>query len=151
MAREVGDAKGHVVSDVPRPTDRFMTLSMFFQDYLRRNKNIRMHLNFTFGTGLPFGIPDNNIIYRNPYRFQPYHRVDIGFGVQLWKDAWRERKPRHFLRFTRDTWVSLEVFNLLKVANEASNIWIKAINNSQYAIPNYLTGRRLNLRVRMDF
>jgi hypothetical protein len=151
MAREIGDASGHAVADVPRPTDRLMTMSMFFQDYLRKNKNVRMHLNFTVGTGLPFGIPDNNVIYRNPYRFQPYHRVDIGFGFQLWKNAWRERRPRHFLRFTRDTWASLEVFNLLKVANEASNIWIKAINNSQYAIPNYLTGRRLNLRVRMDF
>jgi hypothetical protein len=151
MARNLGDKTGHPVADVPRPTDRLMTLSMFFQDYLRKNKNIRMHLNFTVGTGLPFGIPDNNIVYRNPYRFQPYHRVDIGFGFQLWKDSWRARHPHHLLRFTRDTWASLEVFNLLKVSNEASNIWIKAIDNVQYAIPNYLTGRRLNFRVRMDF
>ena len=42
-----------------------------------------MHLNFTVGSGLPFGVPDNNIIYRNPYRFAPYHRVDIGFGSPL--------------------------------------------------------------------
>ena len=110
-----------------------------------------MHLNFTVGSGLPFGVPENNIIYRNPYRFAPYHRVDIGFGFQLWKEQWRNRKPRHFLRFTRNTWASLEVFNLLKVANEASNVWIKTIENTQYAIPNYLTGRRLNVRVRMDF
>jgi hypothetical protein len=59
---------------VPRPTDRFFTFSTFFQDYLRKNKNIRMHLNFTVGAGLPFGVVDNNIIYRNPYRFKPYHR-----------------------------------------------------------------------------
>jgi len=124
---------------------------MFFQDYLRKNQNIRMHLNFTVGTSLPFGIPDNNIEYRNPYRFQPYHRVDIGFGFQLWKKEWIERRPRHFLRFTRNTWASFEVFNLMKVANEASNTWIKAITNIQYAIPNYLTGRRVNLRVKMDF
>ena len=151
MIRKIGDTEGHVIKDVPRPTDRFLTLSMFFQDYLRRNQNVRMHLNFTVGTGLPFGVVDDNIVYRNPYRFTPYHRVDIGFGFQLWKEAWRERRPHHFLRFTRSTWASLEVFNLLKVANEASNTWIKAITNVQYAIPNYLTGRRLNVRVRMDF
>lgn len=149
--REVGAAEGTVVKNVPRPTDRLVNLSMFFQDYLRRNENIRMHLNFTVGTGLPFGLPDNNIIYRNPYRFTPYHRVDIGFGFQLWKSAWEERRPKHFLRFTRNTWASVEVFNLMKVANEASNLWIKSIYNNQYAIPNYLTGRRLNIRLRMDF
>ena len=149
--RNVGDRVGHDVKDVPRPTDRLFTMSMFFQDYLRKNKNIRMHLNLTVGTGLPFGVLDNNIVYRNSYRFAPYHRVDIGFGFQLWKQAWRRNRPHHFLRFTRDTWASLEVFNLLKVANEASNTWIKTIENTQYAIPNYLTGRRINLRVRMDF
>lgn len=149
--RKVGDRVGEDVKDVPRPTDRLFTMSMFFQDYLRKNKNIRMHLNLTVGTGLPFGVLDNNIIYRNSYRFAPYHRVDIGFGFQLWKQAWRSRRPNHFLRFTRDTWASLEVFNLLKVANEASNTWIKTIENTQYAIPNYLTGRRINFRVRMDF
>jgi hypothetical protein len=148
--RELGQREGQDVKDVPRPTDRLFTFSTFFQDYLQKNKNIRMHLNFTVGSGLPFGVPDNNIIYRNPYRFAAYHRVDIGFGFQLWKEQWRKRKPNHFLRFTRNTWASLEVFNLMKVANEASNVWIKTIENTQYAIPNYLTGRRLNVRVRMD-
>lgn len=149
--RELGQREGQDVKDVPRPTDRLFTFSTFFQDYLRKNKNVRMHLNFTVGSGLPFGVPDNNIIYRNPYRFAPYHRVDVGFGFQLWKEQWRKRKPNHFLRFTRNTWASLEVFNLMKVANEASNVWIKTIENTQYAIPNYLTGRRLNVRIRMDF
>ena len=149
--RELGDLQGYDVADVPRPTDRIFTLSTFFQDYLRKNRNITMQLNFTVGTSLPFGIPDNNVIYRNPYRFAPYHRVDIGFGFQLWKRDWLERRPHHFLRFTRSTWASFEVFNLLNVANEASNTWIKAITNIQYAIPNYLTGRRVNVRLKVDF
>lgn len=149
--RTRGQREGVNVRDVPRPTDRFFTMSMFFQDNLKRNKNIKMHLNFTVGSGLPFGLAENNIVYRNTYRFKPYHRVDIGFGWQLWKREWEARKPRHFLRFTRNTWVSLEVFNLMQVANEASNIWIKTVTNTQYAIPNYLTSRRINLRLRMDF
>ena len=37
-ARKLGDAEGHDVADVPRPTDRFFTVSTFFQDYLRNNK-----------------------------------------------------------------------------------------------------------------
>lgn len=150
QVRKVGQREGQPVNNVPRPTDRLFNLSMFFQDYLPRNENIRMHLNLTVGGGLPFGIPNNNIVFRNPYRFSPYHRVDAGFGFQLWKEAWRERKPNHFLRHTRSVWAAIEVFNLLAVANEASNVWIKAIDNRQYAIPNYLTGRRVNLRFRVD-
>jgi hypothetical protein len=151
LFRKVGQRQGTPVSDVPRPTDRFMTLSMFFQDYMRRNRNAKMHLNFTVGSGLPFGVVNNNLIYRNPYRFKPYHRVDIGFSLLLYNEDTHKRRANHILRFTRNTWASLEVFNLMKVANEASNIWIKTIENTQYAVPNYLTGRRLNLRVRMDF
>lgn len=149
--RTVGQREGVNVKDVPRPTDRLFNLSMFFQDNLKRNKNFKMHLNFTVGAGLPFGLADNNTIYRNTYRFKPYHRVDIGFGWLLWNESWKERKPKHFLRFTRNTWLSLEVFNLMQVANEASNTWIKTVYNTQYAIPNYLTSRRLNLRIRVDF
>jgi hypothetical protein len=148
--REVGSITGTDVKTVPRPTDRFFNLSMFFQDYLKNNKNIRMHLNLTVGSGLPFGLPENNLVYRNPYRLTPYHRVDMGSSILLWKDAWRTKRPKHFLRFSRNAWISLEIFNLLNVRNEASNTWIKTIYNTQYAIPNYLTGRRVNLRVRID-
>lgn len=149
--RAVGEPEGRNIADVPRPTDQFMTLSVFFQDYLPKNKNFKMHLNTTIGTGLPFGFPGNNEVYRNTYRLKPYHRVDLGFSVLLWDRDWIGRKPHHFLRFTRNTWLSLEVFNLMQVANEASKTWIKTIYNTQFAMPNYLSSRRLNLRVRMDF
>lgn len=139
------------VNDVPRPTDQFMTLSMFFQDYLPNNENFKMFLNMAVGTGLPFGLKDNNIVYRNNFRFKPYHRVDIGFGYQLWKSDWKSKKPKHPLKFTESAWLSLEVFNLLEVANVANNTWIKTITNTQFAIPNFLTSRRINLRLKFDF
>ncbi len=151
LRRKRGEREGSEVKDVPRPTDRFMTLTMFFQDYLPKNKNFKTHINLSFGTGLPFGLKDRNTTYRNTYRFSAYHRVDIGFSVQLWKDGWRFGKPNHPLRFSRQTWLSLEVFNLLQVQNAASNTWIKTIYNTQFAIPNYLTSRRINLRLKMDF
>ena len=151
LRREVGQEEATPVDDVPRPTDQFMTLSVFFQDYLPRNKNFKMHLNFTVGTGLPFGLLDNNRIFRNTYRFNAYHRVDIGFSLLLWDESKRAKRPNHFLRFTRNAWLSLEIFNLMQVENQAGNTWIKTIFNQQYAIPNFLTSRRINLRLRMDF
>lgn len=151
LRREVGQEEATPVDYVPRPTDQLVTLSVFFQDYLPKNENFKMNLNFTVGTGLPFGIPNNNIVYRNTYRFEPYHRVDIGFAVLLWDQSRRLRRPHHPLRFTRNTWISFEVFNLMNVQNQSGNTWIKTVFLQQYAIPNYLTSRRINLRLRMDF
>lgn len=151
LKREIGELTAKEVSFVPRPTDQFMTLSMFFQDYLRDNKNFKMHLNFTVGSGLPYGLRGNNQVYRNTYRFKPYHRVDIGFSLMLWEKSREATQPKHLLGFSRSAWVSLEVFNLMDVSNVASNSWIKTFTNTQYAIPTYLTSRRINLRFRMEF
>lgn len=151
LVRDVGQAEGTPVKDVPRPTDQFMTLNVFFQDYLPNNENFRVHLNTSIGTGLPFGIKDNNIIYRNTYRYKPYHRVDIGFSVRLWSREWEHAKPQSIFRLTRDSWLSLEIFNLLQVRNEASRTWVKTIFKSQYAIPNFLSSRRVNLKFRVEF
>lgn len=151
MKREAGSIESVEVKDVPRPTDQFMTLNVYFQDYLPNNENFKVHLNLAFGSGLPFGLPENNIVYRNTYRYTPYRRVDIGFSAQLWKREWENKRPKNPLRFCRSSWISLEVFNLLGIRNEADKTWIKAINNQQYAISNYLTSRRINVRWRFEF
>ena len=151
ISLEEGGLNKREVEFVSRPTDQLMTLSVFFQDHLRRNENLKMHFNFTFGSGLPFGVPGNNVIIRNPFRFKEYHRVDIGFSALLYNQNWASRRPNHFLNFSKNTWLSLEVFNLLQVANVASNTWIKSVYNVQYAVKNFLTSRRVNLRLKIDF
>ncbi len=145
------DGQDVEIDDVPRPTDKFFNLSMFFQDYLQNNKNVKMNLGLSVGTGLPFGFVGNNEVYRNSFRFNTYHRVDAGFSFLLWDKKMKERKPNHPLRNTKSAWISFEVFNLLQVANEASNTWIKTITNGYYAIPNNLTSRRLNLKLKVEF
>ena len=149
--REIGDLEGRDVADVPRPTDQAVQLALFFQDYLPKNENFKVHVNFTFGTGLPFGLLGNNIQYRNTYRYRPYHRVDMGFSFLLWNKSWRNRKPNNLLRFTDNAWLSIEAFNLMGVLNVANNTWVKDIYGVQYAIPNFLTSRRINLRLKFDF
>ncbi len=140
------------VNDVPRPTDRLFALSMLFQDYLPQNENFKMNLNLTVSSGVPFGLPNDNVVYRNTYRFNPYYRADIGFSALLWDrnkgSSWRLSSS---LRHIRKAWVSVEVFNLLDVQNTAANTWVKTIFSQQFAIPNYLTSRRINVRFRVDF
>lgn len=151
LYREVGDTTDYVRRTVPRPTDRRVNVSMFFQDYLPGNERFKVHMNLNVGSGLPFGLNGSNTIYRNSFRFKMYNRVDMGFSYSLWDESLRKSKPNHFLRGTTNTWVSLDVFNLMDVANVASNTWIKTIYNTQYAIPNFLTGRRLSLRLKVEF
>ncbi|TVR82170.1 MAG: TonB-dependent receptor [Saprospirales bacterium] len=150
LKRELGEPEAQEVKDVPRPSDQLVSVSIFFQDYLPRNENFKMHLNLELGTGLPFGLRGNNRVFRNTYRYSPYHRVDIGFSYLLWDEQRRDSRPNSFFRHTRRVWASLEVFNLMQVQNEASKTWIKTIFQTQYAIPNYLTSRRINLRIQVD-
>jgi hypothetical protein len=149
--RIIGDTTSVEVNDVPRPTDRFFNLNMYFQDYLPRNENFKVNLNFSFGSGLPYGRKDDNVEFRNSFRFNTYRRVDLGFSYQLWTEAMKANKPNHPFRTTKNAWISLEVFNILGVENTASNTWIKSITNNQFAIPNRLSSRRVNLRFRVDF
>ncbi|MEL7121449.1 MAG: TonB-dependent receptor [Bacteroidota bacterium] len=151
LERAIGQTEATPVDDVPRPTDRFMNISIFFQDYLPNNENFRMQLNLNVGTGLPFGLRGNNTVFRNTYRLNAYNRVDIGFSWILYDLKKRKKKPNHFLSFTEKTWLSLEIFNLMQVQNQSGNTWIRTVFNQQYAIPNNLTSRRINLRMRMDF
>ena len=150
QAFSIGDTASTTVKYVSRPTDRLFNLSMFFQDYLPGNNDFKMNLNLSFGTGLPFGVRGNNRIFRNTFNFKNYQRVDIGFAYQIWSQEKKKTKPYHLFRWTQNAWVSLEVFNLLQIANVASNTWIKTVGNQQYAIPNLLTSRRINLKFRVD-
>lgn len=150
--RDPENPEGKTIDDVSRPTDQLFALGIFFQDYLPNNDNFKMHINITVASGLPYGLKGNNIVYRNDSRLKAYHRVDIGFSLLMWDDQKPQRKtPFQFLKFTRQAWLSLEVYNLLEVKNEASISWIKSLYNYQFAIPNYLSSRRINLKLRMEF
>lgn len=130
---------------IPRPTDQRVNVGIFFQDYLPKFPTYKMNLNLLFGSGLPFGPPTFER-YKDTLRIPPYRRVDIGFSKQLIKEGHKlpEKNPfRHF----KNMWLSLEVFNLLQVNNTISYLWVRDVRNRQYAIPNYLTARRVNLKL----
>jgi hypothetical protein len=145
------DSVYQAIGYIPRPTDQRLTFSLFFQDYLPRNPTFKMNLNLIFGTGLPFS-PPGSVKNRNGQRMPSYRRVDIGFSKQLaGASRYSETNTRRNLRFIKDAWISLEVLNLLQVNNTVSYIWIKDVTNRQYAVPNFLTPRQLNLRFVVNF
>ena len=134
---------------IPRPTDQRVNFSLFFQDYLPKNPNFKMHLNLVYGTGLPFGPPSFER-YKDTLHIPSYRRVDIGFSAQLVSED-SELKAKNPLRHLKSMWVSLEIFNLLGINNTISYLWIKDVTNRQYAVPNFLTSRLLNLKLVTKF
>ena len=130
---------------IPRPTDQRINFGLYFQDYIPNHPNYKVHMNLLFGTGLPTG-PPNSERYQHTIRIPAYRRVDIGFSAQLLKDDKKLRKNELFKQFNT-LWASLEVFNLLQINNTISYLWVKDLNNQSHAIPNYLTARRVNLKI----
>ncbi|MCB0396760.1 MAG: carboxypeptidase-like regulatory domain-containing protein [Flavobacteriales bacterium] len=134
---------------IPRPSDQRVNLGIYFQDYLPKNPTYKVHLSLLFGTGLPFGPPTQKR-YQQTYRMPPYRRVDIGFSKQL-ADEEGQADRRGLFRQFKSLWLSMEVFNLLQVNNVISYLWVKDVTNEQYAVPNYLTSRQLNIRITGKF
>jgi hypothetical protein len=147
---------GHQVEPgyYPRPTDQRVMAGIFFRDYLPNNPDYKVHLNLVYGTGLPFSPPDHDR-YDLVFRMPDYKRVDIGFSKNLINNE-RIQNEKNPFRHLKNTWISLEIFNLLGVKNTISYLWIKTVSNQdnaqgQFAVPNYLTGRRINARLSINF
>lgn len=134
---------------IPRPTDQRVNFGLLFQDYIPKHPEYKMHLNLLYGSGLPFGPPSYDR-YKDTLRIPAYRRVDIGFSAQLKGEEKKLGEKNPFRKFS-SIWISMEVFNLLQINNTISYLWIKDVTNRQYAVPNYLTARRLNLKLVFRF
>ncbi len=134
---------------VPRPSDQRFMLGMYFEDYLPRNKNFKMHLNAMYTSGLPFGPPDKQR-YGDTLRLPQYIRVDIGFSALLLDGA--KHTDKKLLNSFKKIWFSAEVFNLLGIRNTLSYTWIQDQSSSlTFAVPNRLTSRLINAKLIVDF
>ena len=127
-----------------RPTDQRVNFSILFQDELKTDPSYKMHLNLIFGSRVPFFFDGGNR-YKEGFTIPPYRRVDIGFSKVLFATD-KSKKP-DWMQRAESVWISLEIFNLLQVNNTISYVLVKDFANNVYGVPNYLTGRRLNLRL----
>lgn len=129
---------------IARPTDQRVSFALFFQDEMPRWPTFKVNMTLNFGTGVPFG-PPNGERFSDTLRTNLYRRVDIGFSKQLLGAKGQEKSG--FLGHINDLWISLEVFNLLNINNTINNTWVTDVSGRYYAIPDFLTPRRFNLKV----
>ncbi|MDR3260921.1 MAG: TonB-dependent receptor [Tannerella sp.] len=133
----------------PLPNSQGYNLSLYFQDYFPGYKRTMLNLKGVLAGGFPVTAPRKG--YEDGYRrTPPYRRVDIGLTYQLAGGA-GSIMEREFFRHFKNIWLGVDVFNLLGIENTGSYYWITDVYNQQYAVPNYLTGRQLNVRITVDF
>ena len=136
---------------LPRPTDQRVAFNLFFQDHIPGFPQFRAHLNFVFASGLPYG-PTNGYAYQRVRDHDWYRRVDLGFSFMFLEQSRdRMRNKSKFIRSIKNAGVYVEVFNLLGIHNVSSYFWVSDIYNRQYAVPNFLTGRLINVKFAIEF
>ncbi len=146
----VADSVKFDVGYVRRPSDRFVTFGMYFQDYLNTNKNFKVFLNLIYGSNLPYNIP-NSTRYRNALKIDQYIRADLGLSFLLLDPEKSNRRSHSPFRNFESIWGSLEIFNLIDRPNTISYQFIKDFSNNVFAIPNRLTPRLVNLKLLARF
>ncbi len=144
------DADGitHDIGYLRRPTDQRITAAIYFQDALPSFPKNKMYLNLLFGTGMPSSPPGSSQL-RNSFTVPEYKRVDIGFARSIYDDETKGKG--NLTKKIKELKLSLEIFNMLNINNTLSYLWIEDLTGTTYAVPNYLTARRLNLRLYMMF
>ena len=135
---------------VPRPTDRRYNLALYFTDYFPKWPRLKFSLRGILNDGLPI-TPPRGSRDRGYFRMPSYRRIDIGLSYALVQPHVHGQPRTTLQRIVREAWLGLDVFNLLDISNVSSYYWVTDVNNMQYAVPNYLTRRQLNVRLTIDF
>lgn len=131
-----------------RPTDQLLNVGLYFQDYVPGYDRFRMHMTLMFGTKMPTGPDDFGIENSDMFTIPSYKRVDIGFLAVIIKDS---NDPLIKKKGIKSLLAGLELFNLLDTQNTISFLWVEDVKGSKHSVPNFLTGRLLNVKVSARF
>ena len=133
-----------------RPTDQRFALNVFFQDKIPTLPMLKAHISTFFSTGLPYTSP-NSRVYKAYGK--NYFRTDIGFSWQFLDAATHIGKKQ--LKGVKAGFLTFEISNLFNYSNIISYSWIMVLEengkNGYRAVPNRLTPRLFNVRLRLEF
>ena len=147
---------------VPLPTDQKYSLNLFFTDFFPGTTRWKMSLKLAFAAGLPFAAPHRGVEDNN-FRAPAYKRCDIGMSFRALDNERRSSATAADGRTTtvlsrrdkknpfRNIWLGVDCLNLFGINNVNSYYWVTDVSNHQYAVPNYLTGRQINVKAQFEF
>lgn len=136
---------------ISRPTDQRFKFGLLFQDYMPTIPDLKLYLNIVYNTGLPGGSPNNADPYDFQFRLRDYRRADLGISY-IFADNEKIYPKEHWLHKFKEFSLGFEIFNLFNNQNSITNTWVRdADTQQQFAVPNFLTSRILNLNFNMRF
>ena len=124
---------------VPMPTDQRYAVNVHFTDYFPGTEKWKMTLRLAIADGLPFGAPHSGLEHQD-FRAPAYKRADIGMSYRLYERGNRKSA-------IKNAWIGIDCLNLFGINNVNSYYWVTDVTNQQYAVPNYLTGRQINVKL----
>ncbi|MBR6828268.1 MAG: carboxypeptidase-like regulatory domain-containing protein [Prevotella sp.] len=127
----------------PMPTDQRYAINLHFTDYFPGTDRWKMTLRLAYADGLPFGAPHRGLEQQS-FRAPAYKRADIGMAWLIYKGARSERLN------LRNIWLGIDCLNLFGISNVNSYYWVTDVTSRQWAVPNYLTGRRINGKITIE-
>ena len=123
---------------VPMPTDQRWAINLHFTDYFPGTDRWTMTLRLAFADGLPFGAPHRGLEVVQ-FRAPAYKRADIGMSFRAIKNG----------KGIKNLWLGVDCLNLFGISNVNSYYWVTDVTNKQWAVPNYLTGRQINGKIKL--
>ena len=125
---------------VPMPTDQRWAINLHFTDYFPGTDRWTMTLRLAFADGLPFGAPHRGLEVIQ-FRAPAYKRADIGMSFRAIKNG----------KGIKNLWLGVDCLNLFGISNVNSYYWVTDVTNKQWAVPNYLTGRQINGKIKLEW
>ncbi len=136
--------------NVPRPTDQRYSFALYFTDYFPNFPKLKFNLRGIFSDGLPTTAP-RSTRDEGYFRTPAYKRLDVGLSYGLLTPLKDGEVRNGFWRHLNSVWIGVDCFNLFDISNVSSYYWVTDVNQIQYAVPNYLTRRQINVRLSIDF
>ena len=125
---------------IPMPTDQRWAVNLHFTDYFPGTDRWKMTLRLAFADGLPFGAPHRGL-EQQQFCAPAYKRADIGMSYCALKNE----------KGIKAIWLGIDCLNLFGISNVNSYYWVTDVTNTQWAVPNYLTGRLINGKISIEF
>ena len=133
---------------ISRPSDQRIKFGILFQDYVPSLPNLKVYLNLVYNTGVPGGSPSYADVYQFQERLRDYKRADLGVSY-IFNDSNKAKNIGWMSKF-KELSAGLELFNMFDIQNSITNTWVRdAYSKTQFGIPNFMTGRVLNLKIAM--
>lgn len=127
----------------PRPTEQRYSIGVFFSDFWPGNDSYKVVMKGIMNDGLPFYSPIGGR-ESGTFRTAAYKRIDLG-AYRVWNGENSRFMKHGKWSNIKEINLGFDVFNLMDFDNINSYYWVTAVDNMQYAVPNYLTRRMFSI------